>query len=127
MRIGQPEWQWALATVSAKEIADALVTGDADLGASGISSLVWVPCLSGLVSARLILNGTNHASTLATVAGGGGVVNELLLREAHQVGRGELPSSLIAVSGGECPAKFTLALIFHKLKDGTSSDPIDLC
>ena len=39
---------------------------------------------------------TGHASALAAVAGGGGAVNKLLLREAHQLGRSELPSFLSA-------------------------------
>ena len=53
---------------------------------------------------------TNHASTLATVAGGGGAVNGLLLRDTHQLGRDELPSSISAASGGQRPTRSTLAL-----------------
>ena len=81
--------------------------------ASAIGGLVWValPSVSGHVDAGLILDGTGHASALAAVAGGGGAVNKLLLREAHQLGRGELPSSLSAASGGECPARSALGLI----------------
>ena len=55
--------------------------------ASAIGSTVWVACLSGHVNARLILDGTSHGSTLATVSGDGGAVNKLLLREADQLGR----------------------------------------
>ena len=66
MRIGQPEWRWTLVldAGSEKEIAHAVVTGDAALSdahadtgslASAIGSLVWVACPSGHVNARLIL------------------------------------------------------------------------
>ena len=114
-------------------IADfhALVTGEAahaDIGslASAIGSTVWVACLSGHANARLILDGTSHGSTLAAVAGGGGAVNKLLLREAHQLSRGEeLPSSLSAASGGKWPARSALGLILDGV-DGTGSDPVDL-
>jgi hypothetical protein len=41
---------------------------------SAIGGLVWV-------ALPLILDGTGHASALAAVAGGGGAINKLLLRE----------------------------------------------
>ena len=129
MKIGQPEWQWTLAAVrvqtschdadSENEIANALVTGDAALGdsngerrfASAIGSHVWVACLSGQTPTML----PPWQPLLVAVA-----QSTLLLNDSHQLGRDELPSSISAASGEECPRSTLACLMLDKI-DGTSN------
>merc|ERR1719502_782435 len=117
-----------------EDVANALVSGDSTLWdgggerrlASAIAGCVWVAGLSGHCSARLILDGTSHASTLAARARGGGAVDELLLGDADQIASSNLPSSLSAAGGGERPARATLALVLYR-SDSAGGDPIHRC
>merc|ERR1712107_611187 len=80
--------------------------------AAAVTSSVWVRGL-GHCNTLCILEAIIHEPTIAAAVCLG-AIHKLLLAHAGQSASANLPSSLKATNGGECPARATLSLVFHR-------------
>merc|ERR1712216_492118 len=97
-------------------------------GACLARSSLGLVCV-GLLSAdsRLlgVLEGVVHETAVAALVAefATSAIHELLLREGHQLTRGQEVGSLKGASSGESPARAALALVLHR-SDGSLRDPV---